>query len=356
MKYSNERRNLNKELPMKAAVIGLGSMGKRRIRCLHALGVRDIVGLDFRPDRCTEARETYGVSAMAAFSDLWQGHRPDFAIISLPPKQHVPAMMECLRQGVPFFVEASVVDDGLDEVIDGVIAAGLLAAPSSTLHFHPAIRKVGELVRSGRLGQISNVMLHSGQYLPDWHIYEKVSDYYVSDPVTGGAREIVPFELTWFTEVFGFPRRVAGNHRKTIEIAGAEAIDDTYNALLDYENFLASLTVDVVSRHATRRLTINGSRAQLTWSWDEPVIRLFDGDAGTWSDLPYEVEESAPGYNKNISESMYVDEIRAFLDALAGRTTFPNTLQKDHEVLRVLYALEESDRTGRFVDLQPGRR
>ena len=194
-------------------------------------------------------------------------------------------------------------------------------------------------------------MLHSGQYLPDWHAYESVADFYVSDPATGGAREIVPFELTWFTEVFGFPRRVAGNHRKTIEIAGAEAIDDTYNALLDYGGFLASLTVDVVSRHATRRLTINGSDAQLAWSWDEPVIRVFDPEAGRWADLPYEMEASAPGYNKNIGESMYIDEVRAFLDALAGGADFPNSLQRDHAVLRVLYALEESDRTGRFIEV-----
>ena len=337
---------------MKVAVIGLGSMGKRRVRCLQTLGVVDIVGHDTRADRRAEAHGTYGISVVEHASDLW-ANRLDCAIISLPPKQHVGAMRECVRHGVPFFVEASVVDDGLAEIIADVAAANLLAAPSSTLHFHPAIRTVGELVGSGRLGKLSNVLLHSGQYLPDWHSYESVADFYVSDPATGGAREIVPFELTWFTEVFGFPRRVAGNHRKTIAITGAEAIDDTYNSLLDYGDFLASLTVDVVSRNATRRLTINGSDAQLVWSWDDPLIRLFEAKRNAWSELPYEMEASAPGYNKNIGESMYVDEIRAFLQALARSADFPNTMQRDHAVLRVLYALEESDRTGRFIDL-PG--
>ena len=36
---------------MKFLQIGLGSMGKRRIRCLHALGHRDIVAFDPREDR-----------------------------------------------------------------------------------------------------------------------------------------------------------------------------------------------------------------------------------------------------------------------------------------------------------------
>ncbi len=335
---------------MKAVVIGLGSMGKRRVRCLQALGVTDIIGIDTREDRRVETQSRYGIPvAPDLAAAIAQG--PDVAIISLPPKLHVSAMTECIRNKVPFFVEASVVDDGLDEVIRAARAIGLVAAPSTTLHFHPAIAEVFKIVRSGRLGKISNVLLHSGQYLPDWHTYEKVSDYYVSDPATGGAREIVPFEMTWFTELFGLPRRVVGNHRKTIEIEGADHIDDTYNCLLDYGSFLASVTVDVVSRHATRRLTINGDKGQLAWSWDEPAIRVFDGATAAWTDTRYQMEEAEAGYNKNIGENMYIDEIRAFLDAVAGHAPFPNTLEQDHAVLKLLYALERSDKLGRFEEL-----
>ena len=48
----------------KFLVIGLGSMGKRRVRCLMALGVEseNIIGIDNREDRCVEAREKYGIS------------------------------------------------------------------------------------------------------------------------------------------------------------------------------------------------------------------------------------------------------------------------------------------------------
>lgn len=336
---------------MKALVIGLGSMGKRRIRCLQALGVKDIVGVDTRADRRDEAHSIYGVAVGDDYARALAAARHDVVVISLPPNAHVGAMRACVERSLPFFVEASVVDDGLAEVVEGVRRAGIVAAPSTTLHFHPAIGEVGRIVRSGRLGRLSNVMLHSGQYLPDWHTYEKVSEYYVSVPETGGAREIVPFEMTWFTELFGFPKRVAANFRKTIEIEGAERIDDTYNCLLDYGAFLASVTVDVVSRHATRRLVINGAAGQLVWSWDDAVIRVFDGASGQWQEQPYEMEASAPGYNKNIGENMYIEEIRAFLEAVAGKAPFPNTLADDHRVLKLLYSLETADRQGRFVEL-----
>ncbi|WP_046156664.1 Gfo/Idh/MocA family protein [Chromobacterium vaccinii] len=333
---------------MKAVVIGLGSMGKRRVRCLQALGVMDIVGVDLRADRRDEVAQRYGIRVEAELDQLWTSFAPDVAIISLPPKAHVAAMHACLARRVPFFVEASVVDDGLAAVVALAKQTGVVAAPSTTLHFHPAIAEISRIVRSGRLGKISNVMLHSGQYLPDWHSYEPVSDYYVSDPATGGAREIVPFEMTWFTELFGFPRRVAGQYRKTIDIAGAEYIDDTYNGLFDYGTFLATITVDVVSRHATRRLTINGDKALLAWSWDEAAIKVFDGATAQWTEFGYQMEQAEPGYNKNIGENMYIDEIRAFLDAVAGKAAFPNSLEQDHRVLKLLYALERSDATATF--------
>jgi len=47
--------------------------------------------------------------------------------------------------------------------------------------------------------------------------------------------------------LFGFPQRVACQFRKTIEIKGADYIDDTYNLLLGYRTFLASLTVESVA-------------------------------------------------------------------------------------------------------------
>ncbi len=333
---------------MKAIVIGLGSMGKRRIRCLKTLGVNDIVGVDLRCDRREETAQRYGIRTESELSKVWQGFLPDVAIISVPPKAHVSVMNACVDHSVPFFVEASVVDDGLSGVIERVKHKNLVAAPSSTLYFHPAIAEIFRLVRSKILGKISNVMLHSGQYLPDWHSYEPVSDYYVSDPATGGAREIVPFEMTWFIDLFGFPLRVACQYRKTIEIVGAEGIDDTYNGILDYGTFLATVTVDVVSRRATRRLTINGEKGQLIWSWDDATIKVFDGVSAQWSEFGYQMEAAEPGYNENIGENMYIDEIRAFLDAVAGKASFPNTLEQDHRVLKLLYALERSDYTSTF--------
>jgi predicted dehydrogenase len=334
---------------MRFLIIGLGSMGKRRVRCLKALGHTDVAGCDPRVDRKEEVARLQRIPVFTDFEEAVASFKPDILIICVPPQHHMSYIRWAIDHSLHFFVEASVVDDGMAEAVTALGSLRIVAAPSATMMFHPAIMLVRDVVKSGELGKISNVILHSGQYLPDWHTYEKVSDYYVSNPSTSGGREIVPFELTWITKVFGFPKRVAANFRKTITIPGAEKIDDTYNCLLDYGSFLSVLTVDVVSRYATRRLLINGDSKQLFWSWDENCVKVFDPVKNAWEERSYTMAGAQQGYNANIGENMYIEEIKNFIDAIEGKHPFINSMRADHSVLKLLYACEESDTKGRFV-------
>ena len=311
---------------MNFLVVGLGSMGKRRVRCLQALGYRDVCGFDLRADRRKDAEERYGIRTFDNIEMAIKETAPHALIISVPPDAHHIVMKIAVQRRIHFFVEASVVDTDMD-----------------------IIRRAVD--KAGTLGKVSNVIYHCGQYLPDWHTYEKVSDYYVSNPITGGAREIVPFELTWITDIFGLPRKVFGNVRRTIRIQGAEKIDDTYNCLLDYGDLLATITIDVVSRSATRRLTINGDARQLRWDWNKNAVELFDPAKNEWESISYEVQKAAAGYNPNIGEQMYIDELRTFIEATQGKGKWVNSIADDHAVLKLLYAIEAADRAG---SAQPG--
>lgn len=330
-------------------VVGLGSMGKRRIRNLQALGATDLHGFDVREDRRQEAATTYGIQVHERFQDAVDRARPAIMVISVPPHLHHVYMREAVALRIPFFVEASVTDEGLPEIITAVRSNGLFAAPSATMVYHPAIRTVEEILREGRLGRISNVVYHMGNYLPDWHPYEAVSDFYASRRETGGAREIVPFDLTWLTRLFGSPERVCGIHRKTIDIPGAPEIDDTYNAILDHGSFSMVLVIDVVSRQATRRLLVNGSERELIWDWDEQCVRIFHPDRQEWERIPYEAPPAAAGYNKNITEGMYIEEMRAFLTGIDDPSAYANTLERDHQVLKLLYTIERAWEEGRWL-------
>jgi predicted dehydrogenase len=333
-------------------VIGLGSMGKRRVRNLQALGLKNIIGLDIRNDRRNESEEKYQIVTFGNFDEVINKHEIEAFIISLPPDIHHIYMKKALELNIPAFIEASVVDTDLEQIINSAKEKSICLAPSCTLFFHPAIKKITEIIKNNDLGKISNFLYHSGQYLPDWHTYEDVSEYYVSNKVTGGGREIVPFELTWITLMLGFPKRVVGFYKNAIQIKGAESIDDTYNLLMDYGQSIFNLSVDVVSRYATRRLVINGDRKQLYWDWDNSEIKVFDPKSNQWEEIKYEIISAQSGYNKNITEQMYIDEMASFLKAAKHEGTFPNSLERDDRVLKLLYAVEKSDKNNTIEKIQ----
>ena len=231
---------------MKILVIGLGSMGKRRIRNLKALKEEDIIAFDLKEDRRKEAEEKYGIRTFAEFEDAMR-EKPDVFIISVPPDIHFQYQLFASKNGIHFFTEASVIDDGLDEIIDLVKEKSSIGVPSSTLRFHPAIKKIKELVDNKKIGKLCTFTHHSGQYLPDWHPWENVDDFYVSQKATGGGREIVPFELSWITWIFGEVSSVSGLVGNTLNFG--KSIDDVFHALITFKSGLvAHLLVDVVSR------------------------------------------------------------------------------------------------------------
>lgn len=324
---------------MKFLIIGLGSMGKRRARCLIRLGVpgHSIVGFDVREDRREEASGKYGISTVAELTDdIWA--QTDAVIVSTPPDRHLEYINLCIIHRKPVFVEASVILKGLAEANSAAKNENVLIAPSCTFLFHPIVKEIAQLVKNGVYGRATNFSYHSGQYLPDWHPWEDVKDFYVSQKETGGAREIVPFELTWLTEVFGYPCDVKGFWGRTMDL-GCE-IDDTYAIALDFGHCFGTMVVDVVSRRATRKLILNLEQAQVFWDWDEKAFRVYEASAQKERICKQPDCTSEAGYNANIIEEMYIDELKSFIDAVKGANVFPNSLDKDIKVLELLQKVE----------------
>lgn len=322
---------------MKFIVVGLGSMGKRRIRCLKALGYNDITGFDLRKDRCDEAKEKYGINVVEKLENV-DFKKYNALIISTPPDKHLDYINLAVGYSKPAFIEASVILKGLEEINQKAKEKKVLITPSATMLFHPVIKDIKEIIEQGALGKITNFSYHSGQYLPDWHPWEDIRDFYVSKRETGGAREIVPFELTWLTKILGYPKNIKGFFGKTMDL-GVD-IDDTYAVAIEFNSFFGVMVVDVVSRFAIRKLVINLEYGQISWDWNDGFFKVYDAKKNR-SVIYYQPESIAQyGYNKNIIEEMYIKELKAFIDTVNGEERFPNTLDEDISVLKLLQDIE----------------
>lgn len=330
-----------------ALVVGLGSMGKRRVRNLQRLGVATITGFDPRADRREEAAKAYGITTVDAV-DKGFAARPDAVVISTPPDLHVRYAREAVRRGLPFFTEASVVDDEMELLAHEADAARVVAAPSCTMRFQPSIRRMKRLVDDGRIGDVLAFTHHSGQYLPDWHPWEDYRRFYAGQRRTGACREIVPFELSWLTWIVGPVERVVALKGKvgTLDVD----IDDAYQLLLHHENgALGHLLVDVLARAPIRRCTLVGSEGTLVWEWSEGGVRLYEANSKTWTTFKEEEGTVQPGYVH--AEEPYIDEMRAYLAAVRGDAAWPYSLREDMTMLALLRAAELSSDEGVRVDV-----
>ncbi len=327
---------------MRFLVFGLGSMGKRRVRCLKALGVPDenIHGFDPRIDRCNELVFKYGIAADNDLSKIDLKYY-DAYIISTPPDAHTKYCKLAIDNSKPAFIEASVLIKEVTDVQNYNKGKGVFLAPSCTLRFHPVIRNIKEIIDSNKYGKITNFTYHCGQYLPDWHPWENINDFYVSKRKTGGAREIVPFELTWIIDATGRPLDIKGYFQKTIDL-GAQ-IEDTYSFLLKYNDKTGSVTVDVASRYAIRNLVMNMENAQIQWRWDDSFFKLYEAANNRWITYHQQENVSESGYNKNIIENIYIDELRSFINGITDHKAYPNSIEDDIYVLELLNKIEETD-------------
>lgn len=325
---------------VKAIVIGLGSMGKRRVRCLRELGVQVLFGVDPRADRRAEADKLYGIATLAEATS-WDLQRADVVVVSTPPDLHATCLTMALKAGRPCFVEASVVLAGLARLEREARRKRLLVFPSATMRYFKGPRMLRDLLRSGRVGKPLSFVYHSGQYLPDWHPWEKVSDYYVSRPATGACREIVPFELSWLTWLFGGVAGVKAQRAQKDRFG--KGVEDLYQVLLGFDSGVHGvLQVDVLSRLPTRRFALETDRGQVVWDQygglTPTVTVALRGRKPAVASL-VEASRSRRGIN---SDRPYIEELRDFLKAVrTKRRVADYSLAADITVLKTLERIRE---------------
>ena len=327
---------------MKILVVGLGSMGKRRIRNLQFLKNDDIIGFDLREDRCSEASEKYKIKTFSSIEDAIS-QKPIAMVISTPPNLHMKFAKIALANNIHFFTEASVVQDEMKEVIDQLEKNDVIGLPSCTMRYHPIIKEIKNLLEKNTIGKPLSFLYHSGQYLPDWHPWEDYRKYYVSKRETGACREIVPFELVWIIDLFGKINAVSAIKAK---VSNLEAdIDDIYNILLDFDVGLqASMTVEVITRFPYRQLKILGENGVIFADWSERIIKYFTKEAG-WTDN--RIEDGQIEKNYIHGEGPYIEEMKTFLNTIKKENPLPYTFAEDYQILKILELIENSSDEGK---------
>jgi len=350
MRPENKKNN-----KLRFLIVGLGSMGKRRVRNLYFHDQRQIIGYDIRPDRRREAKEKYGIEIIDSIKKI-SGQDFDVMIISTPPDRHGDYIRMALKLKKHFFVEHPTSDDGYEGILSaqGGHASGwknsfVVMTPSCTLRFYRPIKMIKDILSKGKIGKILAFQYHMGQYLPDWHPYEDYRQVYFSKKPTGACREMLPFELIWLNWLMGAKvAEVSGSISKVSDLD--MKADDIILTNLKYENgIMGNVIIDVIARKPFRTLRVLGSDGVLDWERPDSAIKLYRAKSKITEIIKVPKGHPATGYINE--EEMYHDEIGAFLRAIKGQGKYPHNFTDSLQLLKTLYGLEKSSRTGKKIKL-----
>jgi predicted dehydrogenase len=140
---------------MRAAVVGVGHLGKHHARILAALDDARLVGVvDTNPERATAVAASTGANALADYRELFG--QVDAVSIAVPTELHHQVALPFLERGVAVLVEKPMTRTvaEADALIAAARASGATLAVGQTERYNPAVAATMPLVTSPRFIEV----------------------------------------------------------------------------------------------------------------------------------------------------------------------------------------------------------
>lgn len=250
-----------------ALVVGFGSIARRHLRNLRALGVEDL--LVYRP----QGRPANGAEGPRFVRDLREGMaaEPQLAVIASPSAAHVEALVPLLEAGIPCYVEKPPVTTAVDvQRLRKLLAEkSVVTLTGCNLRFLPSLRRLRDAIRDGSIGTPVRASLQAGQWLPDWRPQVDYRSSYSARASDGGG---VLFDLIHEIDMARF---LFGEFDQVLALKGRLSglqldAEDTACVLLGKPRGpLVAVGLDYVARQRIRRYDVVGDQGTLVWDLAE---------------------------------------------------------------------------------------
>ena len=324
---------------MTVMVIGLGSMGRRRIRLLQKYHFKmKIAGIDSLKERCEKVRREYGIEVFNTIEEACRERDIECAFICTSPLSHANLIHICLEKNMHVFTELNLISTMYDENIKLASKKDRVLFLSSTFLYRKEIIYMQEKVKV--CGENVNYMYHAGQYLPDWHPWESYQSFFVGQKKTNGCREFMAIEFPWIIKVFGNIKtvKVAGSKMSSLELD----YPDNYILFLEHENGNKGVVaIDIVSRKAIRNLEVFGENIYFTWNGTPDGLLWYDCTEKKDRKVQlYETVDKRSDYAATIIEDAYYSEIYNFFQVIRGVGKPEYSFEEDEEILKLIDYIE----------------
>ena len=336
---------------MKFLIAGLGSIGRRHLRNLLALGERDI--LLYRTHQSSLPDDELAELPVAADLEAALACRPEVVIVSNPTALHLAVAIPAARAGCHLLLEKPVSHTlaGLDELNEAVQESGSRVLVGYQFRFHPGLQKAAALLQAGAIGRPLSARAHWGEYLPGWHPWEDYRQSYSAQASLGGGA------LLTLSHPLDYLRWLFGDVESLWAFAGKQSdleldVEDCAEIGLQFmQGTLASVHLDYNQRPPQHSLEVIGAQGALRWDNADGAISVFEsqqsGGAGAWRTYPIqETFGEAKAFERN---DLFLAEMRHLIQMAQGIASPVCSLEDGIQALRIALAAGQSARQGMLV-------
>ncbi|HMD90321.1 MAG TPA: Gfo/Idh/MocA family oxidoreductase [Anaerolineaceae bacterium] len=328
---------------MKFMIAGYGSIGRRHMRNLLALGEQDI--LLYRSKRSTLPEDELAGFQVETNLEAALDQSPQAVIVSNPTALHLDVAIPAAERGCHILLEKPVSNnlERLPELKDALRVGGGRLLVGFQFRFHPCIRQAAALLKEGAIGKPLSAQAHYGDYMPGWHPWEDYrKSYSARDELGGGVALTLCHPLDYLRWLLGEISSVWGYTGQVSEME-INVEDEAEIGLKFVNGTVGSAHLDYYQRPPTHRFEIIGMQGTLRWDNDDNILRVFRAGTGVWEEIP-----APANFERN---DMFLDEMRHFLAVARGEAEPVCSLADGERVLQIALAARQSSRSGLRVDL-----
>lgn len=329
---------------MKFLIAGLGSIGRRHLRNLQALGEQDIILL--RSNKSTLPDDDLVGLPIETDLDAALAHKPDAVIISNPTAFHLEAAIPAAQAGCHILLEKPISHtwERIDELQVAVEQGNGQVLVGFQYRFHPGLRRVAKLLAEGAIGSPISVRAHWGEYLPDWHPWEDYrKSYSARAKMGGGVILTLCHPLDYLRWLIGDVESLWASTARSGELE--IDVEDTAEIGMKFTNgVIGSIHLDYLQRPAAHYLEIIGGQGTLRWDNEDGVVKLYQVEVGHWETfLPPD------GFERN---QLYLTEMQHFIQVVSGEAEPVCNLLDGIAALRLALGVLDSSRQSRIVTFE----
>ena len=327
---------------MKFLIAGLGSIGRRHMRNLVALGEKDIVL--YRTRKATLPEDE--LAAYPQETDLQEAlkkHKPDAVIVSNPTALHLDIAIPAVEAGCVLLLEKPISHstDRLDILQAAVKKSGSKVLVGFQFRFHPGLIRAKQLISTGEIGRVISAHVHFGEYLPAWHPWEDYRRGYAARADMGGgvvltqchSLDYLPWLVGEVESAWGFTAKLSD-----LEVD----VDDTAKIGLRFVGgALGSLHLDYNQQPPAHHFEVIGTKGSLQWNLADGATRIYRAEKKDWESYPLPA-----GWERNV---MFLEQMKHFVSVVRGESEPSCTLEDGVRVMKLISAVLESQATGQLI-------